>query len=303
MKKPEQRAGHFVSFGGGVQSTAIAVLVLNRDARLIDAVGGALPDVFLFADTGSEPASVYRNVAACFDALRARQIECHTIARWQYAEADQEGWKLGLQGRLLKHLHRASEPGGTERNVPWIPAFVRTADGGSAPLQRRCTYNFKVETLERATRRLARIPRGYKGEPLVSQWLGISVDEAHRMKESRHEWQRFLYPLVDMGWRRSDCLHYLEEHGWHPPKSACYFCPFHSDKAWQSMRETEPWEFERAVQFERELQHAYRAIANPTLDSMPYLHASRVPLDQVGFAAQGDLFGGWGNDCTGTCGV
>lgn len=292
---------NFVSFGGGVQSSAIALLCLNRDERLLEVTGGVLPDRFLFADTGDEPQAVYDNVESFGHRLRDRGFEFDVVCRADYTTVDQAGWRV-LSERLLRHLWRASKDG-TERNVPWIPAFVRSASGGSAPLQRRCTFNFKVETLDRAGRRLANVPRGYKGPPLVRRWLGISRDEASRMKDSPEAWSEFFYPLVEMGWRRSDCESYLSEHGESVPRSACYYCPFHSDRHWQEMRDEEPEEFARAVSFERELQAAYDAIPSPALRERPYLHQSLRPLDEVDFAAQGDLFGGWGNECAGVCGV
>jgi len=45
----------YVSFGGGVQSSALALLCMNHDARLLAVTGGALPELFMFADTGDEP--------------------------------------------------------------------------------------------------------------------------------------------------------------------------------------------------------------------------------------------------------
>jgi hypothetical protein len=35
-----------------------------------------------------------------------------------------------------------------------------------------------------------------------------------------------------------------------PPKSSCYFCPFHRPSVWQAMRIEEPELFERAAQLE-----------------------------------------------------
>lgn len=40
------------------------------------------------------------------------------------------------------------------------------------------------------------------------------------------------------------------------------------------------------------------------LDSRPSLHKSGTPLGELDFAgAQQEMFGGWGNDCAGVCGV
>lgn len=57
--------------------------------------------------------------------------------------------------------------------------------------------------------------------------------------------------------------------------------------------------------FEREMWAAWEehgTIAG--LDSRPSLHKSGTPLGELDFAgAQQEMFGGWGNDCAGVCGV
>ena len=49
-----------VNFGGGVQSTALAYLAINRDPDFIKACGG-LPLRWIFADTGDDISC--RNIA------------------------------------------------------------------------------------------------------------------------------------------------------------------------------------------------------------------------------------------------
>ena len=50
-----------MSYGGGIQSTAIAHLVINKHPALMS-VTKNLPTAFYFADTGDEPESVYKTV-------------------------------------------------------------------------------------------------------------------------------------------------------------------------------------------------------------------------------------------------
>ncbi len=137
----------------------------------------------------------------------------------------------------------------------------------------------------------------------MRSWIGISLDEAHRMRSPKHRWQELFYPLVEMGWRRGDCLRYLEEQGVAAPRSACVFCPFHSDREWARLRDEAPEDFARAVAFERRLVAAVEALPAETrrIQSVPYLHQTRTPIDSVTFGGgQLDLFG---NDCAGVCGV
>ena len=40
----------------------------------------------------------------------------------------------------------------------------------------------------------------------VQQWIGISPDEVHRMRQVHVSYIRLVYPLLELGMRRSDCL-------------------------------------------------------------------------------------------------
>jgi hypothetical protein len=105
---------------------------------------------------------------------------------------------------------------------------------------------------------------------------------------------------------RHDCKNWMERHGYpKPPRSACVFCPFHNNTEWRRLRDEEPAEFARAVQFEKDLQAAKTASDN--FSSIPYLHRSCVPLDMVDLSTPEDrgqtvLFG-FENECEGMCGV
>lgn len=280
------------SFGGGVQSTTIALLALDSDPRLLAVSDGRVPEHYLFADTGDEPEAVYRHIDMMRRRFDVANVPFHVLHRYS---------GVSLSKHLLRRLRA-----GKESNLTWIPAYVEGATK-SVPLQRRCTFRYKVEALDRAAKRLAQVPRllggaVYQGAPFVRSWIGISLDESQRMRAAKHRWSEMFYPLVEMGWRRSDCLRYLSERCVPAPRSACVYCPFHSDREWERMRVEAPADFRRAVLFERHLLAAVRGLGDGSaLRSLPYLHPSRVPLDEVTFGAgQLDL---WGNDCSGVCGV
>lgn len=140
-----------------------------------------------------------------------------------------------------------------------------------------------------------------QADPLCVTWLGISYDEVSRMKEPRHPWQNFRYPLIDMKMRREDCLRWMKDHGYpQPPRSACVYCPYHSNKEWLHLKNNDPEGWNEAVR----VDYALREVKAKSygMRSVPYLHASRIPLDQVDFGeAQGEL--SFQNECEGHCGV
>lgn len=142
-----------------------------------------------------------------------------------------------------------------------------------------------------------------QGNPLAVQWIGISMDEAHRMKPSRHPWSVHRWPLIEREMSRVDCLAWMDrkQHPT-PPRSACVYCPYHSDAEWVRLRDEEPESFAEAVRVDR----VYRELKGKAgLRGVPYVHASRVPLDQVEFKPKqvDTTLSLFGNECEGMCGV
>ena len=137
---------------------------------------------------------------------------------------------------------------------------------------------------------------------LVKQWIGISTDEAHRMKDARKPWIENVYPLIDKGMSRNDCQDWLKRNGFpEAPRSSCVYCPFHSDEEWIRLRDKEPKEFAKAVEWEKRFQAA-AAVPNSSMIGVPFLHKACVPIDKVKFKANGNGHS-WGEECSGACGV
>jgi hypothetical protein len=278
-----------LSYGGGVQSTTIALMAATGFIERIDHA--------IFADTQSEPESVYRYMAWA-EAEIARSPHPFPVHRVTHGslEASALDMKVTADGRRYSRVD--------------VPFFTRSDAGviGKIP-HRSCTRDYKIQPVQRLARQLASVKRGQK-YCSVHQLIGISRDEAHRAKPARGKspgapvyWLENQWPLLELGYYRGHCLEWMRQRGYpEPPRSACVFCPFHSDDEWIRLRDHEPVEFARAVQFERDLQAGKTATDN--FSSIPYLHRSCVPLDQVDLmasktAGQVDL---WGNECEGFCG-
>ena len=72
-------------------------------------------------------------------------------------------------------------------------------------------------------------------------WLGISIDEIQRMKESRMYNVKYIYPLIDKRITRTDCKKFLEEKDFQNViKSACVFCPYQSDRQYKELKQNYP---------------------------------------------------------------
>lgn len=177
---------------------------------------------------------------------------------------------------------------------------------------RKCTAEFKVRELTKKTRQLigaSKIRAWHKSpsDALAKIWIGISLDEIQRIKPSQEPWKESIWPLIERRMSRHDCLNWMRANGFpEPPRSACIWCPFHSDEEWIRQKNEEPDEWRKSVEFDRELRLAAGSCTGTAkLRGEVFLHASLVPLDQVQFGkvkshAQLDLFQ---NECAGMCGV
>ena len=74
--------------------------------------------------------------------------------------------------------------------------------------------------------------------------MGISFDEMQRMKINQLKYIQNQYPLVEKAIRRKRCIEWMEENNFpKPPRSACTFCPYHSNEEWRKIKENkEEWE-------------------------------------------------------------
>jgi hypothetical protein len=244
-----------------------------------------MPKAAIFADTQAEPPSVYE----WLDWLE-KQLP-FPVERISAGN---------LEKREL--IVRPSEKSGTMWRKSGVPMF--TDDGISfGQLPRTCTTDFKVVPLQSRIRFLAKIARGSKDIKAVV-WLGISTDEIRRMKPSQKPYIEHRFPLIEKRMSRNKCLEWMADNSYpKPPRSACVFCPYHSDKEWRRLKSEEPESFQRAVEFERQVQAA--SLCSTTARATPFLHASRKPLDQVDLrtdAERGQL-SLWMDECEGHCGV
>jgi hypothetical protein len=238
------------------------------------------PEAAIFADTHWEPAAVYAHLAWLRSGVLPFPV--HVVSA----------------GDIRENIRaRRNTTGGRFAAIPW---HVIHPDGSTGIGRRQCSNEYKLEPIAKEIRRLLGVGRhGYIAPGAVEVLIGISWDEAHRMREPRQRYLRNLYPLVDLQMRRFDCLQWLERHGYaRPPKSSCIGCPFHGDDYWREMRDNRPLEWAEAVAFDHRLRQGERGRGTE------YMHRSYRPLAEADLDdnadRQLDMFG---NECLGVCGV
>ena len=268
----------YLSLGAGVQSSALLVLACIDDRV-------PKPDVAIFADTGDEPPWVYEYVEILRD----------------WAEPHGVPVEVAKKGVLSEWVTDRTRQGKLFVNVP---IFTLDPDSGKqGMLRRQCTREFKIEPITQKVRELLGYKPRQRVKHRVRSMLGITIDEVSRMKPSWHKWTTNTFPLVDLGLHRHDCFAIMKDAGLpEPQKSACVYCPYHSDRYWQWMKDEHPDQFRRAVDFD----HAIRDMTMKGGEQPGYVHRSCVPLDKAEFNAddpeQLTMFDMAG-ECEGMCGV
>ena len=117
---------------------------------------------------------------------------------------------------------------------------------------------------------------GYGPDNPVTQWLGMSLDEVHRLRQSDKKWIENYYPLCfDVKRRRHECILEVVRFGLpEPPSSACWMCPNLDNEEWSQIKRDDPEDFKNAVALD------YRVRAADKQGGV-FLHRDSVPLDEA----------------------
>lgn len=262
-----------LSLGGGWQSSTLALMSARGDLPPLD--------MAIFADTGGESRAVYEYLdwlegQVPFPLIRARR-----------PGPDLATLMIGVANGLIPR-----------EGAPLPPFF--TANGGS--LARHCSKEFKTRVVIAKIRETLGLAPGERGpkEPAVEQWIGMTTDEAYRVKPCEVPWIISRWPLIELGMKRRHCRQWLQQRQYRlAPKSACTYCPYHDDDYRRDLRDNAPDDWARAVEVDRLIRPGI-----PGEGAEIFVHPQRVPLDQADLSTdaergQPDL---WPDECEGICG-
>jgi hypothetical protein len=237
-----------LSLGWGVQSFALAAM----------SALGELPrvDVVIHSDTGWERAETMA-----------------FAARWT-------PW-LEEHGVRVVTVHGTHNDCAGECELPafTVPLFVTVlATNSGGMLRRQCTSKWKIGPM-RAWE------RANCGKDDIEKWIGITRDEAGRMRSSGLRHVRHVYPFIESfnpPMSRNDVVHWLISRGLEVPvKSGCIICPYHSRGTWRDIQRSENGDWQRAI-----------AVDAAIRDSRPncscFLSSQRRPLAECDFSAPED---------------
>lgn len=264
-----------LSLGAGVQSTTLLRMIIHGELPPIDHA--------IFSDTGWESKSVYAHLEQLKDECASANIPLHIVSSGNIRDDSLD----------------------KEKRAAGMPVYIINKQGGPAIGRRQCTQEYKLKPLLAKQRELAGLKPGQRcREHRITTIIGISWDEVQRIKDPVFPWIVNEYPLVDQRISRADCVKWNTDQGYPPPpRSSCIGCPFHSNKEWRAIRD-DPEAWADAVDFDRQLREN-PGLSYQMFEGRIFLHAARVPLDQVDIRSeeergQGTLFD---MECEGMCGL
>ena len=203
---------HVVSFGGGVNSSAMLVGMYER---------GIAADLILFADTGGEKPETYRHR--------------DEFSGWLVRHGFPHIKTVRDERQTLEHECVS------ENTLPSIVVGMRS-----------CSDKYKMRPQKRFIAELDKAKKIWTSGGSVTRFIGFDAGEPWRIKEaeSKRYVNRFL--LIEWGWGREECADALERHGLSvPAKSSCFFCPEMQEWEIVELSQKHPELALRAIQMER----------------------------------------------------
>jgi hypothetical protein len=183
---------------------------------------------------------------------------------WEYlSQVIQPSIKIPIH--IIPHSYAYVDLYKDDKNNILIPAFTKQS-GQIGKLPTYCSVEWKQRPVRRWLRE--------QGIEQCDLWIGISTNEAHRMKAADRKWINHVYPLIEINpTSLAKCISMVESFGWPtPPKSRCFMCPNMSIQNWYELKTTSPIDFQKAVDLEKQLQKK---------DKFIYLHQTGKPLNQA----------------------
>lgn len=271
---------NFIGLGAGVQST---VMTLMADRGILQ----PMPLAAIFADTQWEPFEVYDNL----DWL-SQEVKNFPIVKVTAGN---------LRLNMIKGKSASGHKSKKHTGYSSMPLYLAEKGKKKGVARRTCTNEYKIRPMERYMREYCGVKpkQVFPDDKIIIKWMGISIDELTRMRNSRHKWEHISYPLINIGFTREDCLNwfnkYYPERANKLHRSACLGCPYHSKEEWLEIKDN-PEYWEDVVAFDK----LVRRISN----YKSYLHNRRVPIDQIDFEGeQTKVYSTWEQECEGMCGI
>lgn len=201
-----------VAFGGGTDSTAMLIEMVNR--------GEPAPHAILFADTGGEHPHTYTHAETFSAWLVERGYPAITIVRAPNTTLEQMCLRL--------------------RALPSVAYGWKT-----------CSQRFKTEPQEKWANNDPTCKAAWAAGDVVTRLVGFEYGEERRAKQDQSGKYYNRYPLIEWEMDRAACKDVIRAAGLKlPGKSSCFFCPNSKRHEIKALADTYPDLLDRALAME-----------------------------------------------------
>ena len=231
-----------ISLGWGIQSWTIAAMVALGELPMVDAA--------IHADTTHEKESTYAFAKEWTPWLIEHGVNVVTVTA-----SNTDPIEMYSTGNVSVS----------------IPAYLRDDDSNSrtGQINRNCTQAWKIQPIRKYLKKNAS-----KHRP-AELWLGITLDEWSRAKDSNVNFVVHKFPLLDMSMTRKACIRWLESKNLPvPDKSSCVFCPYMDNASWLEMPNKSMADYNKAVAIDE-------AVRNAKPPKKLFIHRNAKPLESV----------------------
>lgn len=256
----------FESCGAGMQTSAVT-LMSCENARLGYLKHPEVPvyDGVFFADLCCEPSWVYDQVEFLAKICGESGIPFYII-------------RSDLYGHYMRNFGRA--------RIVSIPFWSEDEAGKKGMMPRICTLEFKIKIIQKFIKydllgyRLDGDTRTRPEDRKAhTMHIGFSREERQRIFDNPHPMFENKFPLMEMGWERTDSYRYcLETWDFDTKGSSCVMCPFHKNYFFRYLKYHCPCDYSKAVAFDNLLE---RGQPNTKIKSRLYISRSRKRLSDL----------------------
>lgn len=202
-----------VSYGGGTDSTAMIIELLNRGEKI---------DYITFADTGGERYYTYGYILMFNKWL----IDNHNI---------------GITIVKKDSMYTSLEDNCIRKNM--LPSLAYGF--------KSCSDKYKIQPQDKFFNNLPEAKIEWKSGRKIIKCIGYDLGEERRAKISDSPKYNYRYPLIEWELEREDCIEIIEKAGLpRPGKSSCFFCPASRKAEILELRDNYPELLDRALAME-----------------------------------------------------
>lgn len=203
-----------VSYGGGTDSTAMIIEMLDRGERI---------DYITFADTGGERYFTYGYILMFNKWL----IDNHGIGITVVK-------KTGLDNTLEDNCLRMN----------MLPSLAYGFKG--------CSQKWKIQPQDKFFNNLPQAKELWKTGAKIVKCIGYDLGEERRAKIKECDKYTYRYPLIEWEIERETCIEIITSKGLPlPGKSSCFFCPANKKPEINDLMENYPELLKRALVMEQ----------------------------------------------------